>query len=98
MTVVYQWIGQGEAAWFEIYVAVADSGSCVEGPLLYSHYLEGEPWHVNYYAGPWHASGRVEDLQTAGSDIPEPGKYRLCIATWGGGERVWEEFSFEWLP
>jgi hypothetical protein len=98
LTVVYDWIGPGAASWFEVYVAVASSGSCVEGPLLYSNYLEGEPWEVNYNRGPWHASGKIEDLQDSVDPPASPDEFRICIATWGGGGRVWEEFSFRWLP
>jgi hypothetical protein len=98
LTVAYKWVGSGEAAWFQIYVTPVGSGSCVDGPLLYSYYLEGEPWQVNYNESPWHAGGGSDDLQTFVTPPQLPGKFRLCIATWGGGERVWEEFFFEWLP
>jgi len=98
LTVVYNWVGSGDAGWFEIYVSAASSGSCIEGPLLYSGLLEGEPWVVRYDEALWHASARAEDLQASVGAPALPGEFSICIATWGGGERVWEEFSFEWLP
>jgi len=98
LTVAYNWVGSGDAGWFEVYVSAASSGSCIEGPLLYSNFLEGEPWVVRHNGLPWHASARAEDLQTSVEAPSLPGQFRICIATWGGGERVWEEFSFEWLP
>jgi hypothetical protein len=98
LTVVYKWVGDGEAYWFEIYISPANSDGCVEGPLLYSQYLEGEAWQANYNTGTWHASGRVEDLQAEVAAPALPDQFRICVATYGGGRRVWEEFLFQWLP
>jgi hypothetical protein len=98
LTVAYKWVGRGEAGWFEVYLALASSGSCVEGPLLYSNFLDGEPWQVDYSVLPWHAGGRLEDLQVSVKAPPLPDRFRICVAAWGGGERVWEEFFFDWLP
>lgn len=94
--VVYEWRGPGEAQWFEIYLAVASSGSCDEGPLLYSHLLDGAPWNINYYLGPWYAG--AEDSQIVASP-PLPDRFRVCVVAKNGDEdRVQEEFFFEWLP
>ena len=95
---VIRLVRAGEAYWFEIYLTLASSGSCVEGPLMYSQFLEGEPWEVNFSHGPWHASGRIQDLQESVTPPPLPAQFRICIATYGDGERVWEEFLFEWIP
>jgi hypothetical protein len=98
LSVEYRWGGTGETGRFEIYLAVASSGSCFEGPLLYSGLLDGEPWTVNYYVGPWHAGSGWEDMKTVIPPPPWPDQFRICLTTEIGAERVWEEFLFEWGP
>jgi hypothetical protein len=98
LTVAFRWLGPAEANLFEVFLARASASSCVDGPLLYSRRLDGTLWNVNYYIGPWHASGGADDMATNVDAPVLPQKFRICIAPLGGGERVWEEFFFEWLP
>jgi hypothetical protein len=95
LTIVYEWLAPDEVRWFEIYIALADSGGCDEGPLLYSRYVDGSPWNVNYYIGPWLVSaGDAQPLEPPSL----PDHFRICIANVDGGKRIQEEFLFEWLP
>jgi hypothetical protein len=98
LTIAFKWLGPAEANLYEVFLTIADSGSCVDGPLQYSRRLEGMQWNLNYYIGPWHASASAEDLQVTVDAPLVPAKFRICLAPLGIGEQVWEEFYFEWLP
>jgi hypothetical protein len=95
LAVEYEWSGSEQPQWFEITLALASSGSCEHGPLLYSHYLEGQPWNVNYYLGPWYA--QREDVRTV-APPPLPDDFRICVSAVLEETVLREEYLFEWLP
>jgi hypothetical protein len=95
LTIAYEYSGPGEAQWFEAFLALRSSDRCEEGPVMYSHVLNGEPWNLNYYIGPWY-EGKEVSQTVAPPALPD--RFRICLATRDGEEQIWEEFIFVWLP